>query len=266
MRAAAYIRVSTETQADKGLGADIQREQIERFCQDSGWELVAVYEDPGVSGASMPAERPALWKLMKAAEAGAFEKVVIARLDRLARDLFIQELIRRDLRGMKVAVVSIAEPYSDDEDTGQMITQIIGAVAEYDKKKIVRRLQNGRKAKRQRGGYMGGPTVPLGLRVQGEGREADLVPDEQAPVVQRIFREYARGYSMKTMADRLQAAGVATKAGGEWTQQQVANVLHNDLYVMKGLVSEPEFDRCQQQAESKRRGYPGHQKQAVTLE
>ena len=128
----------------------------------------------------------------------------------------------------------------------EAMRQMVGVFAQLEKNIIVRRLQSGRKAKRAQGGYMGGRTCPFGLQVQGEGREAHFVPGEQAPVVARIFQDYAAGTSTNKIAAGLAAQGIKGSRGGRIAQQQVANILRNDLYVKTGLVTAEAFEVCRQ--------------------
>lgn len=226
-----YIRVSTLGQAENGSGLADQEETIREFCATNGFELVGVYEDAGVSGANGIEGREALPQLLADLEAGEFEGVVIVRLDRLARDLMLQENILADVRKREGELLSIAEPdLCEDDPSRTLIRQIMGAISEYEKKLIVARLAGGRRRKVKQGGYPGG-WVPLGYVVQGEGREAQVVLEpEGAAVVRRVFREYTGGASMREIAEGLQADGVPTKRGGTWAQATVGAIIGNVFY------------------------------------
>lgn len=266
-KVAGYIRVSTIGQAEKGHGLAEQAETIREFCGANGYELVAVYEDAGVSGANGIEGREALPQLLADLEAGDFEGMVIVRLDRLARDLMLQENILGDVRKRGGELLSIAEPDLCSEDnTRTLIRQIMGAVAEYEKKLIVARLAGGRRRKVKQGGYSGG-WVPLGYTVQGEGREAEVTVDPKtAPSVRRVFREYAGGASMREIAEGLQADGVPTKRGGTWAQGTVAGIIGNVFYTgheevdgevrrngHPALIDGKLFGRCERRRKKARR-------------
>jgi DNA invertase Pin-like site-specific DNA recombinase len=83
MRVVGYVRVSTDEQADSGVGLDAQRTAIVGECARRGWRLVAVHTDAGVSGKSMKG-RPALAEALHAVESGQAEGIVVAKLDRLS--------------------------------------------------------------------------------------------------------------------------------------------------------------------------------------
>lgn len=245
---AGYVRVSTDTQKENGLGAAIQREQIADYCQEHGHELVGVWEDLGVSGATMPAEREGLRALLRQVEVDGIELVVVAKLDRMARDLAVQLWCEKELLRAGVELVSIGEPWRGDDPMTKAMLQIVAVFAELEKNVLVQRMARGRMAKRKLGGYAGGQMIPLGLEVQGRGKEARFVPDGQAGLVRRVFHEYAEGTSMGVLADRLTAEGIRGKRGGRMGTQTVALILHNDLYVHHGVVSRELFDFCQERA------------------
>lgn len=232
-RAAGYIRVSTVGQAEHGGGLAEQRDRIAEYCAAQGVELVEVYEDAGVSGANGIEDREGLPELLADLKDGGFDGVVILRLDRLARDLMVQETIIGHLRGMGAEVVSIAEPdLCEDDPSRVLIRQIMGAIAQYEKGLIVARLAAGRKRKRGAdGGYSGG-FVPLGYQVAGEGQEARLAIDEaEALVVRRIFADYLGGAPMREVAEALERDEVPTKTGrGRWASATVGNILGNEVY------------------------------------
>src|SRR4051794_8029031 len=98
MKLAGYIRVSTDQQAADGLGLDIQRQAIKAWAKLAGHRLGDVHADEGVSGAKDLAERPGLGDALDAVRAGAVGGLVVYRLDRLARDLVLQEQLIAEVR------------------------------------------------------------------------------------------------------------------------------------------------------------------------
>ncbi len=246
-KAAGYVRVSTNTQVENGQGLSIQRAAIEQYCATAGLVLLGFFEDAGVSGANGIGQREGWLQLIEGLREGKFSVVVISRLDRLARDLMLQESMLADVRRLGGELVSIGEPDLCSEDHSRVLfRQIKGAISQYEKAMIVARLQAGRLAKRRLGGYIGGSVIPLGLRVQGEGSEAMLVPDEQVGTVRRIFQAYLGGVSMKKIADRLTSDGIPTKRGGHWTQQQVSDILHNEVYQWTDVIDEQTFTQARE--------------------
>jgi len=254
---AGYIRVSTVAQAEDGHGLANQAEAIREYCAANSYELVRLYEERGVSGANGIEGREELPLLLADLEAGEFEGVVIVRLDRLARDLMLQENILSDIRKRGGELVSIAEPdLCSDDNTRTLIRQIMGAIAEYEKKLIVARLAGGRRRKVRQGGYAGG-WLPLGYKAGGEGREARVVIDPgEAKVVLQIFTEYAKGKSMRKIGEDLEAGGITTRRGGKWAAATVAAILTNEAYTGNGhqaVIDEKLFARCERRRKKARR-------------
>jgi len=171
-RAAGYVRVSTAGQAEHGLGLGIQREAIAEYCKREGLELVGVYEDAGISGSNGVEDRIGWPELVDALEDREFSVVVVLRLDRLARDLMLQENMLATVQVLGGDLVSIDEPdLCNGDPTRTLFRHIKGAISEYEKAMIVARLRAGRRKKARQGGYPGG-WVPYGYKLEGEGTEA----------------------------------------------------------------------------------------------
>jgi len=259
-KVAGYIRVSTKGQAEHGGGLENQADTIREYCTANGLDLVDLYEDAGVSGANGIESRDALPELLGDLDAGLFEAVVIVRLDRLARDLMLQETIIADVVKRGGTLHSIAEPDLCSADpTRTMVRQIMGAIAQYEKALIVKRLAGGRRRKRRNQGYAGG-WVPLGYSIDGDGRQARPEVDQAgAEVVRRVFAEYAAGASTRAIAEGLTADQVPTQRGGKWAAATVGTILGNPAY--KGIeypaiVDGALWDECstRRQARNKRAG------------
>jgi len=249
IQAAGYVRVSTAGQAEHGLGLDIQREAITEYCQREGLQLVAIHEDAGISGANGVEDREGWPQLVSALEAGEFTRVVVMRLDRLARDLMLQENMLANVQLLGGELVSIDEPdLCDGDPTRKLFRQIKGAISEYEKNMIVARLRAGRRRKVRNGGYAGG-WLPYGYVVQGEGTSAKpAVETAGMTIVRRVFAAYARGASMKSIADTLNRQQVPTARGGRWAQATVRAILTNDFYLgatAEPIISTRQFQTCQ---------------------
>jgi DNA invertase Pin-like site-specific DNA recombinase len=230
MRAAGYLRVSTEGQigADR-YGLESQRSDIEVFAAASGHEIIAWYTDAGLSGGTI--ERPDLQHLLHDATLRGFEICVVAKLDRLSRDLGDQLWLEKELMKKGVQVISATEPFNGQTSIDCMVRQILGAVAQQEKSRIAERLSNGRKAKARQGGYAGG-AAPIGYTAV-RGQKALIVDPQKAVVVQRVFALHSEKSSLQAIADRLNIEGYTTAQGATWRKTQVARVLSREL-VYKG--------------------------------
>src|SRR5580700_10407142 len=132
-KAHAYLRVSGKGQVD-GDGFPRQLKAIREYAMAHDIKIVKVYREEGVSGTTESADRPAWSELMTALHSNGVRIVIIEKLDRLARDLMVQETIIADLRKHGFEVVSVAEPdLCSDDPTRVMVRQMMGAVAQYEK-------------------------------------------------------------------------------------------------------------------------------------
>lgn len=102
----------------------------------------------------------------------------------------------------------------------------MGAAAQLERGMIVNRMQRGRLRRGKRTGYIGGPTVPFGQRVEGEGRDARVVADPEAASTVAVIVQLRRsGLTLAGIAERLNAEGVATPRVGRWHIGSVRRVL-----------------------------------------
>src|SRR5215216_4761270 len=196
MRVAAYARVSTDRQH---LAQTIQQ-QVELLLayvrRQPEWVLdeAHIFRDDGYSGARL--QRPGLDALRDQVARAAFDVVVITAPDRLARHFVHQMVVLDEWERAGIQVVFIDRPPSRDPHE-QLVTQIRGAVAEYERTLIADRMRRGRLAKLRAGQLLPWTSQqPYGYRVGAERpRDPALVTIEpyEASSVQEIFAAYAGG-------------------------------------------------------------------------
>ncbi len=220
-----YTRVSSDRQADEGFGLAVQDGQIRRWCDANGHRLVAVHRDEGLSGTKDTAERPGLAKALMSLESSA-EILVVARLDRLARALTVQEAVLAQAwrRGGRVVAVDSGEVAPDDPDDPMRtaMRQMMGVFAQLDRAQVVARMRAGRRAKEATGGYAGRGSPRLGQRSEAGELVADSL--EQATIA-RMVALSGQGLSLRQIGQRLDAEGLRPKRGGLWRPTVIARVL-----------------------------------------
>jgi site-specific DNA recombinase len=226
-----YIRVSTDNQVEDGQGLEIQEDIIRKYCKaQKDFELVKIYIDPGISGATIE-KRPGLLELLSNAREKKFKKVIVAKLDRIARDTFATLWIEKEFKKYDVELFSIAEPYRWDDPAQKVFLQMISVFAEFEKSRITERLVSGRIKKFDKGGYAGG-NLSLGYN-SIEGRLE--VNEQEAETVRLIKKLRKSGLSMQSIARRLNNEHINTKRGGKgWYASTVLSVLKNGIY--KGKI------------------------------
>lgn len=222
--AAGYIRVSTDGQVGEDrFGLSAQREQIETFARQQGFEIVKWYDDEGISGATL--SREGLQQLLSDSEQDMFTAVIVAKMDRLARDLMAQLWIEKELLRHNVEIVSAAEPFRGQDPANVLFRQIIGSFAQFEKARIAERLMGGRKQKAKQGGYSGGGAA-IGYK-SVRGQKTLLVDMDKAAAVKRVFelRDQNPLCSLQAIAELINSEGYTTAQGKEFSKVQVKRIL-----------------------------------------
>ena len=134
-RVVGYIRVSTEEQADSGLGLEAQRSAIENECLRRGWELAEVYEDAGASGKSLTG-RPALQQALAAVRGHDAGALVVAKLDRLSRSLLDFAALMEDARKGEWSLVILDLGVDTTTPSGEMIANVMATFAQFERRLI----------------------------------------------------------------------------------------------------------------------------------
>ena len=209
-KAIAYLLVSGKGQIT-GDGFPRQREAIAALATAAGIEVVQWFEERGVSGKTEWDDRPA-WVDMIASLNGV-DTIIVERLDRLSRDLGVQEWIMRDLRKRKITLMSTAEPDLGETDpTRVLFRQIMGAIAQYDRTMIVMKLRGARKRK-------------AAIAGRCEGRKPYGTKEGEAALVAVMSSMRAQDETFDAIADRLNTSGSVTRYGRPWRPTTVAKIL-----------------------------------------
>ncbi len=224
-----YLRCSTSEQAVHGLGLDVQKDQIKKYCTEHSIKLVQVFEDPGLSGAD--ANRPGLQSLITHVKSNGTKLILIAHSSRLARDSMLAEIIYRDLRKHGISLVSVSQPnYYEDEGDFQrkLIRSIMDSFDEYEKSLIAWRLKNGRAKRVSLGGWHGGWIY--GYRATKNG--GLVIEPKEAEIVRRIFHcKKNKRMNFCQIAKLLNEEAIPTKKrGSKWYPATVKKILKNRIY------------------------------------
>src|SRR5215218_7130117 len=234
MRVALYVRVSTDRQ-QHAQTIEQQVTQLHSYvAAHQGWTVAAehVFRDDGYSGARL--DRPGLDALRDHAARAAFDVVLVTAPDRLARNFVHQMVVLEELERRGVRVVFIDRPCSDDPHE-QLVTQIRGAVAEYERTLIADRMRRGRQARLRSGQLLPWTRAPYGYRLHPERPHDPAVlqiDPVAAVVVSELFAAYAAGgVTLHTLAAQLTARGVPTPTGRPiWRPKTIRNLLTNPAY------------------------------------
>jgi site-specific DNA recombinase len=203
------------------------------YAQRQGYELRPEHQfiDQAISGRYLA--RPGLDRLRDVAVRGMFEVVLCLSPDRLARQLGAQQVVLSELQRQGIEVIFLNQPSLADSPQADLLLNIQGAFAEYERVIISERMRRG-KLYRLRQGQSVPPSAPYGYRFQPASPDQPsrwLVIPEQALIVERLFVWYTQEQlSLAGLARRLRQQAVPSPEGGQWTSSTIGRLLRQPAY------------------------------------
>ena len=225
IKAVSYLRCSGLGQVD-GDTWDRQLAAINKYAKAQGLQLVDEFRDAGVSGTKDLENRPGLAALLDRVESNGVRIVLVENASRLARDLMVSEVILQQLAdaGCKVIAADSGTDLNDDTDdpTRRLIRQVLGAVAEFDRRVTVLKLRAARDRKSRK----------IGRRVEGR-KGFGMWPGEVAAVA-RIRELHRKPHGrdrmpLQAICNQLNQEGVTSRTGKPWTRQTLHKIIQRGL-------------------------------------
>ena len=211
-KAFAYLRVSGKGQVS-GDGFPRQMAAVRAYAAAHDYTLSRVFREEGVSGTKELENRPALRELIATIYANGVRTIIIEKLDRLARDLMVQETIIADMRKKGITVISVCEPdLCINDPSRKLMRQIFGAIAEYDKEMTVLKLRGARERTKARTGSC-------------EGRKGFGYYEGEQPILARMQALRGSGMAVDTIASTLNSESLLSRSGGLWYGATVNRIL-----------------------------------------
>lgn len=215
-----YARYSSSGQREESIAGQLR--ECRDYARRNGYAIINEYTDSAMTGKTD--KRPAFQRMIKDAESGLFSAVIVWKLDRFARNRYDAAIYRNKLKKCGVRIVSAMENISDSPE-GIILEGLMESLAEYYSANLSENVKRGlydsaleRKKTARTFGYRKGP----------DGRY-ELDPTS-APIVRRIFEEYASGKPMPDIIDGLNADGLRTVTGGEYKRNSLRQILRNEKY------------------------------------
>lgn len=218
LRVVGYTRVSTEEQAKSGLGMEAQEKKIRAYAELFDLDLVAIIADEGISGKTM--NRPGLHEVCDLLERKDVQGVIVAKLDRLTRSVSDLGIMVKTLFE-KAELFSVSEQVDTRSAAGRLVLNVLVSVAQWERETICERTKDALESKKARNEKTGGYT-PFG-KSEVEGKLENNAAEQE--IIAIINEKRASGYTLKAIAEFLNAEGIPTKNGKEWGITQVARVL-----------------------------------------
>ncbi len=227
MRAALYIRVSTEEQAKEGFSIAAQRQILEAYVKSQGWEIAGYYADEGFSGKNL--KRPELQRLLEDVRAHRTDVVLVWQVDRLARrQIGVLRLLEEHFEPNGVGFRSVTQPFDTLSPAGKAMLGMLAVFAELELAMIIERTRIGQERRALDGLWSG--RAPYGYRYDAGGA---LEPDPvTAPILQQIFRDVVDGWGLKRIASWLEDQKAPTPLGrGRWHAGSLSLIVRNRIYL-----------------------------------
>lgn len=225
-RVIAYVRVSSEGQAEDGVSLAAQRARVEAYAVAMDLELVAVEEDAGFSAKTISGRR-GLARALAALEEGRADGLLVAKLDRLTRSVRdLGHLVDRYFAS-RWSLVSVSDSIDTRTAAGRLILNVLTSVAQWEREATAERTREALAHLKAEGVKIGGEA--FGWRrsdaLDEDGRRVIVLDDEEVATIVRICQLRASGASLRTIALALNAESRKTKRGGRWDATTVRKIL-----------------------------------------
>jgi len=254
MKAALYIRVSTDNQVDRD-SLKTQEERLRQYCSLKNYQVFNVYKEEGVS--AKDTNRPAFEAMIKDVELKKFNCVLITRLDRINRSLKDLIGLMEFLNEKEIKLVSLNEDINTDGPMGRFMLNLLGSIAQLEREIDAERVSTDMHHRASKGKWNGG-VVPYGYttrekltkqfqkqgltEIQALEKSTKTAPElkklylnkEESKVIQYIFDKYLELKSLRGTVHELNVSGRKTRKG-HWTTTTVRRVLTNPFYL--GYIS-----------------------------
>ncbi|MDD5239909.1 MAG: recombinase family protein [Candidatus Nanoarchaeia archaeon] len=259
---ALYCRVSTLDQANNNYSMGVQAERLKKYCLDNGFRY-RIYRDSGESGGDV--DRPKFQTMLRDAEMGKFNLLLVDKIDRLCRNL--QDLVElySYLDSLGISIKSFSEPIDSSVPMGKYFLYQLGMFAEMERDWFRERSKKGREARLREGKWHGGQP-PYGYDYDKESGKL-TVNETEKKIVMEIFNKYLKYKSLKQVANYLNDQGIQTRVGSVWRAATILGILKRTAYIGKieqagigsdveAIVEEGVFERAQRVLEGRKKYSP----------
>ncbi|MEV2910871.1 recombinase family protein [Paenibacillus larvae] len=222
MRIAAYVRVSTDEQADKGNSLSEQKERLSAYCKAMGWNSPIFFIDDGYSAKDL--NRPAMKKLLMRVRNNEYDIVLTSKLDRLTRSLLDLLHIVTMFSDYNCNYVSATESFDTSTAAGRMVLQLLGVFAEFERERISERVSDNMKSLAKHTDKALGKVCYGYDVINGKF----VINETEAEFVRMMFDLAEQGHGHRMIAKELNARGSLTKKGKMWDQTNVRRLINNE--------------------------------------
>ena len=227
LRVAAYARVSSASDDQLNSFAAQNRHYSDLISSKENWRMVDIYADEGITGTSAE-KREDFQRLLADCRRGLIDRVLVKSISRFARNT--KECLEtiRELKSLGVGVYFEKENIDTATMSGEMMTALFASFAQAESESISGNMRWGIQKRMQAGTYIPA-NLPYGYTLQDHSIR---IVEEQAVIVQRIFKEYLSGKSTERIASDLREEGIPCKSGEvAWDSTAIRYIISNEKYI-----------------------------------
>lgn len=216
----AYLRVSTDKQADAGVSLDAQHDKARAYASLYDLELIDVIIDAGESAKTL--NRPGLQRALALLKTGKADALLVVKLDRLTRSVIdLGKLIETYFAPGKAALLSVSEQIDTRSAAGRLVLNILASVSQWERETIAERTRDAMRHKQNHGEYIGGH-APYGFHLV----DGELVEDAfEQGVIQQARELRATGLSLAAVAKALDERGIQARNAKPFAAMQIKRLV-----------------------------------------
>lgn len=236
MNIAAYCRVSTDKE-DQLNSLETQKEFFTEYTNRTGDTLIRLYADEGISGTKIK-NRKEFQRMLADAEKGLFEMVVVKDISRFARNTVDLLQSVRKLKALGIETQFLTANMTSMGNSEFVLT-IFGALAQEESANTSKRIKFGKKMNAEKGRV---PNIVYGYDKTIGDYFNLTINEEEAKAIRQMYQWYTEeGFGGAKIANMLNARGVKTKRGNNWSQNSVCRILTNEIYTGKIINGKEEI-------------------------
>jgi len=225
-RTVAYLRVSTDKQADHGVSLAAQRAKVEAYAGLFDLDLVEVIEDAGASAKTL--QREGLARALDLLTGGQAEALLVVKLDRLTRSVRdLGDLVEAYFADGRCALMSVGEQVDTRSAAGRLVLNVLMSVAQWEREAIGERTAAAMAHMKACREYTGG-SAPYGWTVAADGRTLEACAAEQDIICCALTLRDA-GLSLRKVGAELEARGMLPRSGAAWHAKTVRDLLSAEV-------------------------------------
>lgn len=242
LRAAAYCRVSTNTEEQLNSYEAQKAYYTQKIAENPNWELAGIFADEGISGTSLK-KRKEFNRMIAACKRGRIDLILTKSLSRFARNtLDCLETVRM-LKANGIGVIFEKENINTLTQSSEFMITLFSGFAQAESESLSKNVAWGIQKNMEAGNVVFPFHQLLGYKKGADG-QPEIIPEE-AETIRRIYRRYLEGASLRNIKEELEADGICTALGTpRWTAELVRSILKNEKYCGDALLQKTYITDC----------------------